>query len=68
MRKITFIALFGILFLAGCNSSNKPKEASPAEATEIEQDTTTYEFEEVEGAIDDSGEIGQDSTEEVESE
>jgi uncharacterized lipoprotein YajG len=66
MRKILFIAFLGIVFLAGCK--NKSKEATEVVATDQIQDTVSTDSIEIEGAIDDSGEIGQDSTENVESE
>jgi PBP1b-binding outer membrane lipoprotein LpoB len=67
MKKILFIALFGILFFVGCSSQNKTKEATPVEAEQV-QKADDGAYEETEGAIDDSGEIVQDSTDEVESE
>jgi len=68
MKKILFIALFGILFLAGCSNQKKSSDSSSQETTEQVQDSSFNVSEENEGAIDDSGEVLQDSTDEVEPE
>lgn len=68
MKKILFIALFGILFLAACSNQKKSIDSSSQETTEQVQDSSFNVSEENEGAIDDSGEVLQDSTDEVEPE
>lgn len=68
MKKLLFVALLGFLFLAGCNSQHKSKEIPSVESTKPAQVADIDTSEEVEGAIDDSGEILADSTDEIESE
>jgi PBP1b-binding outer membrane lipoprotein LpoB len=68
MKKVLFIALFGILFLVGCSNQKKSTEAASEEASEQLYEASDDVNEEAVEAIDDSGEMSQDSTEEVESE
>jgi len=68
MKKLIFIALFGILFLVGCSNQNKTKETTAEEAASQVQGTIDEDTDETEGAIDDTGEAVEDSTAEVETE
>lgn len=68
MKKLLFIALFGILFLVGCSNQNKAKEATTEEATEQVEGDINEDTEDPEGAIDDSGEAVEDSIDEIEAE
>jgi len=68
MRKYSFILFFGILFLVACNTQKKSKEAANEESAVQVQGAKEEVYEEVEGAIDNSGERLADSTDEIESE
>jgi outer membrane murein-binding lipoprotein Lpp len=68
MKKLLFIALFGVLLLAGCSNHKQSSEASTEEATEQIKDSANNDIEQNEGAIDDTGEALKDSSIEVEPE
>jgi PBP1b-binding outer membrane lipoprotein LpoB len=68
MKKILFIALFGILFLVGCSNRKQSSDASTEGAKEQIQDSTYNDIEQNEGAIDDTGEALKDSSIDVEPE
>jgi hypothetical protein len=68
MKKIVFIALFGSFFLVACSNQKRSKETPSGETTEQVTGKADDENEEAVEAIDDSGEISQDSIIEVDSE
>jgi len=66
MKRLLFIAVMGTLLIVGCSNQNKVKEPAQSETTEQTVNPDDELTEDQEGAIDDSGEIVDDSIAEIE--